>query len=212
MIRRPPRSTLFPYTTLFRSPRPSSADAPAVQGRFLEMRADDLLHFFPRPRNSAGQLTRQLEVMIEGEAVGGAVSVLALDLGPIDAPSVHAGRGAGLEACCRKSKCINVLCDSDGRLIAGATGRDLGVGAEVDAAAQKRAGGEHHSARAEVAPVGGRDAGDARAVEYETRDHPLRELDARKALEQLPHRAAGQWAVAPRPGRPDGGGPGAIWD
>src|SRR5688572_32988290 len=24
MIRRPPRSTLFPYTTLFRSPRPSS--------------------------------------------------------------------------------------------------------------------------------------------------------------------------------------------
>src|SRR2546423_3850177 len=26
MIRRPPRSTLFPYTTLFRSPRPPSAD------------------------------------------------------------------------------------------------------------------------------------------------------------------------------------------
>src|SRR2546430_12309224 len=25
MIRRPPRSTLFPYTTLFRSPRPASA-------------------------------------------------------------------------------------------------------------------------------------------------------------------------------------------
>src|SRR3989442_2117408 len=25
MIRRPPRSTLFPYTTLFRSPRPMSA-------------------------------------------------------------------------------------------------------------------------------------------------------------------------------------------
>src|SRR5256885_4244341 len=32
MIRRPPRSTLFPYTTLFRSPRctGSSADATAV--------------------------------------------------------------------------------------------------------------------------------------------------------------------------------------
>src|SRR5690348_17403387 len=26
MIRRPPRSTLFPYTTLFRSPLPSSGD------------------------------------------------------------------------------------------------------------------------------------------------------------------------------------------
>src|SRR3954462_5761179 len=29
MIRRPPRSTLFPYTTLFRSPRSPSGSAPA---------------------------------------------------------------------------------------------------------------------------------------------------------------------------------------
>src|SRR5215204_2054137 len=29
MIRRPPRSTLFPYTTLFRSPQPSEDPAPA---------------------------------------------------------------------------------------------------------------------------------------------------------------------------------------
>src|SRR5207244_6915562 len=80
-------------------PRPSSADRPAVQGRFPEMRADDLLHFFPRPRDPAGQLTRQLDVMIEGEAVGGAVSVLALELGQIEAPNVHELRGAGHEAC-----------------------------------------------------------------------------------------------------------------
>src|SRR5712664_4293296 len=39
MIRRPPRSTLFPYTTLFRSPRPppaerrARADAQDPQGR-----------------------------------------------------------------------------------------------------------------------------------------------------------------------------------
>src|SRR3712207_7304072 len=33
MIRRPPRSTLFPYTTLFRSPRPDRpALRPAYQG------------------------------------------------------------------------------------------------------------------------------------------------------------------------------------
>src|SRR2546423_7580297 len=35
MIRRPPRSTLFPYTTLFRSPRPTSLSqrtAPFVTG------------------------------------------------------------------------------------------------------------------------------------------------------------------------------------
>src|SRR5438105_14476740 len=30
MIRRPPRSTLFPYTTLFRSTRPGRVDVPAV--------------------------------------------------------------------------------------------------------------------------------------------------------------------------------------
>src|SRR5258708_14242949 len=31
MIRRPPRSTLFPYTTLFRSPRRAHPRVPAVQ-------------------------------------------------------------------------------------------------------------------------------------------------------------------------------------
>src|SRR2546428_8146094 len=30
MIRRPPRSTLFPYTTLFRSPQPWDLNKPAV--------------------------------------------------------------------------------------------------------------------------------------------------------------------------------------
>src|SRR2546425_2199539 len=32
MIRRPPRSTLFPYTTLFRSPRPDARGAGAPRG------------------------------------------------------------------------------------------------------------------------------------------------------------------------------------
>src|SRR2546422_7259211 len=36
MIRRPPRSTLFPYTTLFRSPRPEpEADGPRVRRHLL---------------------------------------------------------------------------------------------------------------------------------------------------------------------------------
>src|SRR5689334_24823632 len=35
MIRRPPRSTLFPYTTLFRSPRGSAVDAFEPQIRSL---------------------------------------------------------------------------------------------------------------------------------------------------------------------------------
>src|SRR2546422_6638231 len=60
MIRRPPRSTLFPYTTLFRS---------------------------------------------------------------------------------RKSKCLNVLRNSNGRLITGATGRNLRVGPDVNPPTQERARG-----------------------------------------------------------------------
>src|SRR2546430_6874935 len=38
MIRRPPRSTLFPYTTLFRSPRPTHEDLPRLLDRVLERR------------------------------------------------------------------------------------------------------------------------------------------------------------------------------
>src|SRR6476620_1249883 len=34
MIRRPPRSTLFPYTTLFRSDQPQLPDAPGVMRAF----------------------------------------------------------------------------------------------------------------------------------------------------------------------------------
>src|SRR5256885_6735840 len=39
MIRRPPRSTLFPYTTLFRS-RPSVVPAPSSHAPFLHMLQD----------------------------------------------------------------------------------------------------------------------------------------------------------------------------
>src|SRR3712207_6885132 len=44
MIRRPPRSTLFPYTTLFRSPR-----LPRVEGALLELLQDG-----PRQRRVSG--------------------------------------------------------------------------------------------------------------------------------------------------------------
>src|SRR5256885_13289885 len=42
MIRRPPRSTLFPYTTLFRSRgvRPDSCGAPAAHARFQRHRCE----------------------------------------------------------------------------------------------------------------------------------------------------------------------------
>src|SRR3712207_8579554 len=44
MIRRPPRSTLFPYTTLFRSPgRPAAAGRGRGAGGGAESRADEAL-------------------------------------------------------------------------------------------------------------------------------------------------------------------------
>src|SRR3712207_6882752 len=52
MIRRPPRSTLFPYTTLFRSPEPTRAFYAEVFGFSLDRNEDlpDLaLPFLRRP-------------------------------------------------------------------------------------------------------------------------------------------------------------------
>src|SRR3712207_8695030 len=47
MIRRPPRSTLFPYTTLFRSP--GERRAPAVRGEGVDSRGVD------QPRSGPAQ-------------------------------------------------------------------------------------------------------------------------------------------------------------
>src|SRR2546422_3955851 len=126
MIRRPPRSTLFPYTTLFRS---------------------------------------------------------------------------------RKSKCLNVLRNSNGRLITGATGRNLRVGPDVNPPTQERARGNDDGARRIAAAVGGLSALGARALEPQPAHHPLRQLEACPALHQVPPGAAGQRGDGLRRRRPDGGGP-----
>src|SRR2546430_1146674 len=53
MIRRPPRSTLFPYTTLFRSPSPPrSAGGGAVLGELHRLQG---AREAPPPARSAGQ-------------------------------------------------------------------------------------------------------------------------------------------------------------
>src|SRR5438034_7495830 len=46
MIRRPPRSTLFPYTTLFRNEHRADRDAALgeTQLRFLDRRAQEFVH------------------------------------------------------------------------------------------------------------------------------------------------------------------------
>src|SRR5256885_4099773 len=52
MIRRPPRSTLFPYTTLFRSPSMSWCGSISISGRSLQVPGSD---------SSALQITRSEE-------------------------------------------------------------------------------------------------------------------------------------------------------
>src|SRR5256885_16079160 len=64
MIRPPPRSTLFPYTTLFRSQRPAVADtggaavADGVEAKLLEVaeqsRAVQIVGHHPGARRQAG--------------------------------------------------------------------------------------------------------------------------------------------------------------
>src|SRR2546422_8640358 len=52
MIRRPPRSTLFPYTTLFRSRTPPQAPADGVGSRAM-----------PRVKSNVARLKRKNKVM-----------------------------------------------------------------------------------------------------------------------------------------------------
>src|SRR2546430_12546912 len=56
MIRRPPRSTLFPYTTLFRSPVGEGHGARRAGGASL----DSLAAFFARADGSAQEKTHRL--------------------------------------------------------------------------------------------------------------------------------------------------------
>src|SRR2546430_12461204 len=53
MIRRPPRSTLFPYTTLFRSEVPTSGGLATEDGR-AAVATDDEVVLGPRPKRLEG--------------------------------------------------------------------------------------------------------------------------------------------------------------
>src|SRR2546425_11495626 len=77
MIRRPPRSTLFPYTTLFRSRPPLHPHRTRPRARALPLRpsgcgAIGMLHSAASTRPTSGPATRQ---MAPGEAYGSALPV-----------------------------------------------------------------------------------------------------------------------------------------
>src|SRR5256885_16435272 len=50
MIRRPPRSTLFPYTTLFRSPLRDALGEPARHALIRHLQRDDVAELVPEGR------------------------------------------------------------------------------------------------------------------------------------------------------------------
>src|SRR2546422_3465104 len=63
MIRRPPRSTLFPYTTLFRSRRTPFVRAAAIEGlaRLDRMEAKALLELYARDKERSEEHTSELQ-------------------------------------------------------------------------------------------------------------------------------------------------------
>src|SRR5205809_5989846 len=63
MIPRPPRSTLFPYTTLFRSPRgpPASARQPTAQASDSRQRAQAVAKDAVRPAPRSEEHTSELQ-------------------------------------------------------------------------------------------------------------------------------------------------------
>src|SRR3712207_9546974 len=82
MIRRPPRSTLFPYTTLFRSEKapstPSPLAPPRVQRQEDQARQDDIV----RPTETSGGAARPA-------APAGSPNPLAVPTGNQQAPLVQ---------------------------------------------------------------------------------------------------------------------------
>src|SRR2546427_13241339 len=92
MIRRPPRSTLFPYTTLFRS------------GLVLLGAGVDLLHAAVRDVDLGGAVGRALQARAEAVALAGGVQAIE-DLAQRLADHVLRDLGAVLEigrASCRE--------------------------------------------------------------------------------------------------------------
>src|SRR2546425_9208176 len=61
MIRRPPRSTLFPYTTLFRSRAPASGSSPGRPGPSATTIRRTIASATPSPSRAGARLGRRSE-------------------------------------------------------------------------------------------------------------------------------------------------------
>ena len=111
------------------------------------------------------------------ERLGRLVARLHLDRRPVDRRAVEPRRRAGLQPAERKAEPLQRQRQPDRRRLADPAGRRLAL-ADMDQAAQKRAGGQHHGAAGELAAVGQANAGHAR---------PRR--SSRSSTSRLDHRA-----------------------
>src|SRR5256885_15375926 len=68
MIRRPPRSTLFPYTTLFRSAGKLRVSPNAIRHHLKELEAEQLIAY-GREQRGVGAPTYAYRLSAEGEAL-----------------------------------------------------------------------------------------------------------------------------------------------
>src|SRR2546422_3882438 len=95
MIRPPPRSTLFPYTTLFRSPQPLVHDRDRIPGRTAPARARRPLS--PRGAGRAGAVParRALRRGRRGGRVVRPARPRGRRRGPARHAALRAGRGQG---------------------------------------------------------------------------------------------------------------------
>src|SRR5256885_10254330 len=84
MIRRPPRSTLFPYTTLFRSPR-----APAERRRQGVGAAVSFDAAVPVPRSASAHPPRVRRVRAEAHVLGDRLDAAALPVARGDRKSTR---------------------------------------------------------------------------------------------------------------------------
>src|SRR2546430_15512708 len=101
MIRRPPRSTLFPYTTLFRSQGEIDLHAHAALGRHLGRRRDETGGAHVLDGHDVARLN-QREARFEQQLLGERVT--DLDLGAALLAGVEIGR-----ASCRERVWISVV-------------------------------------------------------------------------------------------------------
>src|SRR5256885_9310418 len=92
MIRRPPRSTLFPYTTLFRSLHDAAGRLEVVEDRLVAGEALEPHHLFGEERAVVAELDVALARNVSEALVERHEGSLTLSEGQLGEPPAHRGR------------------------------------------------------------------------------------------------------------------------